>query len=384
MSGSTTEAWPADDGSRPEIPGYDLIRMIGKGGFGEVWMAENRTIGGLVAVKVIPRKSGEREIKSISLVKEVARFHHPNLLGIDHVDKLPKPWILFYTMDLADDVSGDPPSSAPEYRPATLRTRLESVPFGKDECLRCTRQLLEGLAFLHENRMVHRDVKPPNCIFVERKLKLADFGLLTKADRQVSRVGTLLYMPPDGKMDIRADVYAAGLVIYEMITGLTVDSFPHLGERAEAVAEDPTLCTLNRLALKACRENPKDRFPDAREMLSALETMAQPPQARRWASAMIAAALLAIVLSAGGYWATRPERVHVNFISEPFDAVIYLDGAPLLTPDETAYTTPCTVPNLPAKAHRVVFKRSGSLDFDAGEIDFSIDREIVAHLRSQE
>lgn len=390
MSDSITEGWLPDDGSAPEVPGFDLIRVIGEGGFGKVWMATNRTIGGLLAVKVIPLASGSsrdaagREIKSLTYLREVSRIHHPNLLDVKHIDTSPASGLLFYTMDLADDVSGDPPSSDTEYQPATLRKRLESGPFGKDECLRCTRQLLEGLAFLHERGMVHRDVKPANCIFVEGDLKLADFGLLTKADRNVSRVGTLRYMPPNGEMDARADVYAAGLMIYEMITGLTADSFPHLGERANAVADDPTLCALNRLALKACRENPKQRFQDAQEMLSALEAMAQPPRARRQNGVLIGGALLVIVFSAAGYWASRPDRVHVNFISEPFDAAIYLDGTPLLTPDGTAYTTPCTVPYITAEVHGVVLKHSGSADFDAGQIDFSTTREIIARLDPQE
>ena len=94
------------------------------------------------------------------------------------------------------------------------------------------RQLLAGLASLHAAGMVHRDVKPANCLFVGGQLKLADFGLLTEAHPLVSRLGTQKYMPPDGRMDMRADVYAAGLVIYEMLSGLPVDDFPRLGRQS--------------------------------------------------------------------------------------------------------------------------------------------------------
>ena len=77
-------------------------------------------------------------------------------------------------------------------------------------------------------------------------LKLADFGLLTESHGAVSRIGTETYMPPDGRMDTRADVYAAGLVIYEMITGLPVERFPCLGEAASQLEKNRALAVLNR------------------------------------------------------------------------------------------------------------------------------------------
>ena len=256
----------------PEVPDFDLIRPIGSGGFGQVWLATNRTTGHLRAIKVIPlHQSGRanpaaREIGSLTRLEANLHCRHPNLLPIHHVGKTASH--LFYVMDPADDVSGGPASESARL-PArhAANAGFKSGPLEPEVCLDYARQLLAGLASLHAAGMVHRDVKPANCLFVGGQLKLADFGLLTEAHPLVSRVGTQKYMPPDGRMDMRADVYAAGLVIYEMLSGLPVDDFPRLGHRAGQIAQSPILTALLRLVLRACEREPEDRFADAGAML---------------------------------------------------------------------------------------------------------------------
>lgn len=374
----------------PQVPGLELVRQIGRGGFGEVWIAKNETIGALLAVKIIPlqldcpRDAAGREIKSLTCLKEIGRIQHPNLLEIKHISTSSMPSLLFYTMDLADDDSGAPPSLDPRYRPATLATRLENGPCGADKCLEYARQLLAGLAFLHQRGMVHRDVKPTNCVFVEGGLKLADFGLLTKADTAISRVGTLRYMPPDGEMDARADVYAAGLIIYEMITGLTAASFPRLGDRADEIIENPILRALNRLALKACQQNRPGRFQNAQQMLSALDRLIQPRRFSRRLAVITGSAMLLVVVPAVGHWVAQPTRIHVNSITRPHGALIYLDGKEATAPDGSSYLTPCSIPDLPARTHHVAFKFPGLSEIDAGRIDFSKVREVIVDLRRRE
>jgi serine/threonine protein kinase len=400
MIDSTEDYPPQPQQPAPRVPDFELIRPIGQGGFGQVWLATNLTTGHLRAVKVISlRNSGAtgypqagpagREITSITRLEDRVHTRHPNLLDIQHVGQTAEH--LFYVMEPADDVSGSPASAEASYRPATLQSRLESGPLPPEECERYAGELLTGLAHLHAAGMVHRDVKPANCLFVGGQLKLGDFGLVAEADPQVSRVGTQKYMPPDGRMDTRADVYAAGLVIYEMLTGLPAESFPRLGATAAEIAASPSLGRLNRLVLRACQPDARERFEDAREMLAGLKSCEpgrggeRAGSGRRMLAGAGAAGVLALAVWAGVWWwpdrtsppafPEHPARVHVNFITEPFEATIYLDGRQQLQPDGRPYTTPCTIDDLPAEVHQVEFAQ-GPDRREAGRIDFATVRQI--------
>lgn len=398
MSSSATDSAQRDgqlsagETTSPEVPDFALIRPIGRGGFGQVWLATNRATGRLRAVKLIPLEHpgatdpAGREITSITRLEATIRTEHPHLLNIHHVGKTAE--FLFYVMEPADDASGSSASTDPDYRPATLRSRMESGPLDPEQCLLYARQLLAGLASLHAAGMVHRDVKPENCLFVQDELKLADFGLLTESDPHMSRVGTHKYMPPDGRMDTRADVYAAGLVIYEMLAGLSADRFPRLGDRAREVIENPILNSLNRLVLRACQPDPEARFSDAAEMLAELTTpepydSARRARRRRQIAAFAACGIVAAVLALIPFGLNRlplggPRRVDVNFITEPYNATIHLNGALLTQSDGAPYLTPCTVEDLPAKVYDTVFKRPNFPDLPAGEIDFATTGEVLA------
>ena len=392
---ATDPSFGGDRPPPPRIPEFEMIRLIGEGGFGQVWLAKNRTTGHRRAVKVVAlHGSGTadpagREITSITRLEEYVAGQHPNLMTIHHVGTTDE--YLYYVMNLADNLADTSPDAktTPDasYLPATLKSRLQTGPLPPQECLLRVRQLLAGLASLHEAGMVHRDVKPANCLFEDGELKLADFGLLTEANSEISRVGTQKYMPPDGGTGMQSDIYSAGLVIYEIITGLPAESFPRLGERASEVVEDPVLRRLNRLALGACQQDRKQRYANAGEMLAEL-VQARPPSGAmsaplRWTLA--GAAAVAILAAAGpGIWilTRQTQTVDVNFITQPPNATVLLNDSLLEMPDGTPYKTPCTIPDLPKQTAHVVFRRKGLDDFDAGKVDFADAREVEVTLPS--
>lgn len=379
----TTAAFNRSPAPAPSsIPDFELLREIGSGGFGRVWMARNLATGQLRAVKFIARdQTGKadlagREVTAITLLEANLRRHDPSLLGVQHVGQTPTH--LFYVMELADNAAAQPDT----YEAASLSRRLGDGPLDAEQALACARALLAGLTALHRLGMVHRDVKPANCLFVDGELRLADFGLLTEARPQVSRAGTLKYMPPDGRMDAQGDVYAAGLVLYEMLTGFDVEQFPLLGERGAEIAADHRLAALLQVALTACETDRQLRYRDCGAMRAALEVTlaATPGRSTIWRPLAALAGLAALLAVAVWYGLSNrvTANVDVNFVTHPFDAAVLIDGRPALDADGRPAATPCTIERVPAGPHRVVFRHPQRPDLDAGVINFNNTREVVA------
>lgn len=300
----------------PPIPDHTVLRIIGRGSYGEIWLARGLT-GAFRAVKVVYRNTFEsersfaREFEGMSSFEPVSR-HHDGFVDILHVGRSDA--FFYYIMELADDdATGRPlPASASAaeidaYTPRTLKAefdRRKHLPV--DECLRLGVSLAEALDDLHSHRLTHRDIKPANIIFVDGRPKLADIGLVASVGQQ-SFVGTEGYVPPEGPGSAGADLYSLGKVLYEIAMGKDRLDFPALATGLEDHPDKPRLLALNQVLLKACATNPPGRYRSARELytdLSALEAGRKP---RRRLRARWVLLFVIPVLCAGAvtYWLTR-------------------------------------------------------------------------------
>jgi formylglycine-generating enzyme required for sulfatase activity len=284
----------------PDIPDHDLIRSIGRGAYGEIWLAKTLT-GGFRAIKVVfPEPDlAYREFDGIRAFEPISR-HHPGFVNIYHVGRGES--FLYYTMELADDSHTGQKIDPAAYSPHTLATDLrDSKRLPPKACLELGKTLSGALGYLHEQGLTHRDIKPSNVIFVNGTPKLADIGLVAAAGRK-TYVGTEGYVPPEGPGSPSADVYALGKVLYEAATGKDRLQFPEIPTDLPQLANKETLLKLNPVLLKACARDPRQRFQNGRQLqeaLAAIELEPAPKQPkRRWLLPAILAGV-ALIVAAG-------------------------------------------------------------------------------------
>ena len=299
---------------------YTLERELGGGGMSRVFVAEERTLGRRVVVKVLPSDivsgvSVERFKREITLA---ARLQHPHivpLLTAGETEGLP-----YFTMPLVEGES--------------LRARLTRTgEFPIAEAVRVLREVASALAYAHRKGIVHRDIKPENILLTEDHAVVADFGVakaLTAAtEAEGSRggltsigiaLGTPAYMAPeqaaaDPATDHRADIYAFGVVAYELLTGQA----PFAGRPAQALlaahmTELPEPLERRRsavpqalasLVMRCLEKRPADRPQHAEEILRALDGI--PVSHAPAAAARPSVAVLPMVNTSGA-----PENEHFS------------------------------------------------------------------------
>jgi len=194
---------------------YRIIALLGKGGMGEVYRADDLTLGQAVAMKFLPDEAARDESlleRFRNEVRMARRVSHPNVCRVYDVGEVEGQ--TFFTMEYIDGEDL-----------ASLLRRIGRLP--ADKAVEIARQLCAGLAAAHAKGVLHRDLKPANIMLDGRgQVVITDFGLAGVADNirgPEVRSGTPVYMSPEqltGKeVTMRSDIYALGLVLYEVFTG---------------------------------------------------------------------------------------------------------------------------------------------------------------------
>ena len=331
---------------------YELIATIGKGGMGEVWRARDTRLNREVAIKFSQAEFNDRfQREAIA----ISSLNHPNICTLFDVGPN------YLVMELIEG--------------PTLADRIkEDGPIPLEESLAIARQIADALDAAHEKNIVHRDLKPGNIkIRPDGSVKVLDFGLaksgiaesavlhdsptLIQSPTLVGVIlGTAAYMAPEqarGKaVDKRADIWAFGVVLYELITGKQLFEGEDLTETlASVVKSEPNLTPVpqqvRRLLTKCLQKNPEKRLRDIgdwQELLESVEPVIGSSQNRRASSAAyIAAAVFALIAAALAAWMflrPRPLPAVTRFqILAPPGSTLPL-GTPAPSPDghAIAYT----------------------------------------------
>ena len=292
---------PLSPGTR--LGPYEVLAPLGAGGMGEVYRARDPRLEREVALKVLPAAMVADETARARLLREArlaARLNHPHVCTIHEVGEAEGQ--VYVAMEL---VSGE-----------TLSERQARGRMTVEEVLRLGQQMADALAHAHESGVVHRDFKSANVIVTpEGRAKVLDFGLakplveteseattLTAASLTVpgAVVGTLAYMAPEQlkgrRADARSDVWALGVVLYEMASGTRPFEGKTGYELSSAILNQapkplpadmpPSLATVVERCLA---KDPAQRYPRAGEVRSALETLrAGGVPTARWRPALLA------------------------------------------------------------------------------------------------
>ena len=279
------------------FPQLEVLELIGRGGMGAVYKARQPGLDRLVALKILPPRSGNDPGFAERFTREaraLARLSHPNIVGV-------------YDFGQVSTAGVSPASGGGDPQPNTslhyflmeyvdgpnLRQVEQTGKLSPAQALQIIPQICEALQYAHEEGIVHRDIKPENVLLDKKgRVKIADFGLAKILGREAQDfrltgagqvMGTPHYMAPEQvehpqAVDHRADIYSLGVVFYEMLTGeLPLGKFGPPSTRPRGMQID---VRLDEVVLHALEKEPGRRYQHASQIKSDVETItAQPGQA---------------------------------------------------------------------------------------------------------
>ena len=273
-----------------EVGHYDVIRQLGKGGMGEVYLALDRSLGREIALKVLPADylTRDRVQRFHQEARAASALNHPNIVTIYEISQIEGRHFI-----ATEFIDGE-----------TLRQRLHRGQLTVIEALQIAIQVAEALAAAHRAGIVHRDVKPENIMLrTDGYVKVLDFGLAKLVGQSESTteagavdsfdissglvMGTVKYMSPEqaraAEVDSRSDIFSLSVVLYEMVVGRT----PFEGQTARDLVasiqqDDPAPLSqyspqlpneLQQVISKALRKEKEDRYQTIRELLNDLKSV---------------------------------------------------------------------------------------------------------------
>ena len=261
------------------IPGYTIKRKLGAGGMAEVYLATQESFGRDVAVKVLLPSSADNQDFAARFLREakiVAGLSHPHIISVYDVGQ-----------------SGGCYYMSMDYLPGGDLTQWIKTNIAENEILKIIEQIADALQYAHQKGYMHRDIKPANIMFREdNSAVLTDFGIarMQNADDQLTQagllVGTPTYMSPEvlkgHAPDGRADIYALGIVFYEMLmktvpykaTEFTALAFKHLQEPIPQLPK--AYGQYQDFLKKILAKKPEDRFQSGREITKAIQQLRSP------------------------------------------------------------------------------------------------------------
>ncbi len=254
---------------------YRILGLLGRGGMGEVYRADDLKLGQQVALKFLPEdfeKDPERLQRFLNEVKTARQITHPNVCRVYDVGEADGRHFLSMEYVDGEDL-------------ASLLRRIGRLP--QDKAVQIARQLCAGLAAAHDQGILHRDLKPANVMLDGRgRVRITDFGLsgLAEAFEGLElRAGTPAYMAPEQlagrEVSVRSDLYALGLVLYEVFTGrraFDADNAVELAQNRESGPTSPSNLvesfdpSVERVILRCLELDPSDRPGTALEISAAL------------------------------------------------------------------------------------------------------------------
>lgn len=265
------------------LDGYQILRRIGVGGFGEVFLCRNEITTDYRALKFISASSSalaEKELQALVQFRNAGnQIRSPFLVSIEHVGRTEAG--LFYVMPLADGLGADDPLSV-EWRPYTLEAlldirRSDAAWFTSRQIIELFSPILDALGLLSQAGLVHRDVKPANILFFNNLPCLGDIGLVGEDSAEITRRGTPGYLPPSWYEGGYPDMYGAAAVLYTLLTGNLPDKigranfrWPPQGEKSLSANERLEWLRLHRVITRALHEKSNERFVDFESFKHAL------------------------------------------------------------------------------------------------------------------